>query len=247
MNFSDLLQELDLNYPDALSTANELAAVAFDPQIATADKCWEVIWNKPLFANAEVEIAEKSVSLINPFMENSWETWADELNGVLVTKSQEGTSNGDFTFDNDLARRIREETNIDPHRLFAIRNAAIALKKRAMLHEFPYDDLIIFDTDEQVTKLKEEMEEGWDDLAILHLLVDFGFAVEPDEHLVNTIKFLGLYEAKSNSEEPSAEEIIQINMIVKDFTEKEFGAVSSSSLRTMANILMEISKCGLVG
>ena len=70
-HFLKLHDRLAALHPDAIAEAKALAAATVDPRTATTDDIWRIIWDKPLFANARVNVAKRWVANIEQDMQGA--------------------------------------------------------------------------------------------------------------------------------------------------------------------------------
>ena len=57
--FLEYRVQLYSQFPDAKKDARALGANIVNPHTASADQMWDVLWNKPLYANARSDSVKK--------------------------------------------------------------------------------------------------------------------------------------------------------------------------------------------
>lgn len=72
-HFLALYDRLAALYPDAMHVAKAMAASTLDPRTATPDAIWRMLWDKPLYANARVDVDKRGVATINDAMKGAWQ------------------------------------------------------------------------------------------------------------------------------------------------------------------------------
>jgi hypothetical protein len=223
--FRELRSKLAQQYPDAATEASHLASDVVDPRSADAERIWRVMWDKPLYANTKVSIADRAISLINDVMTGAWRLM-DNADGPYAThRIGPGFRKSSFEVRGVRAKDIVERGHVAPHRLLAIIGAGRALGVRAGRNPFPFADLTRNSIFENVDNLKHEIGFGWGPVTILHFLTDLGLASKPDLHLVRTMKALGLWP-KIKPDNPSMSDAISIAGIVQSLAEGVMGDVS---------------------
>lgn len=238
--FRDLEARLHKEHPDAQVEAEKLASSVASPKDAGAEELWHRTWDKPLFANTKVPIAEKAYRRLLPYMDGAWAHWG-EPNSVQIEHVGKGVAVAAFTHASPLAQEIREQTGVAPHRLYAIQGAAKALRVRSKSSDTPYRDLADQDIAQVLPIMKDELGFGWGHITILHLLTDLGLACKPDLHLVRTIRHLGIALNVSDRRVASLADALVINRAVKELTEDVFGEITPNRLRYMDKTLMDFS------
>lgn len=243
--FRRLERRLGQTHPAARAMAEQLSRDIVDPRIADADAIWRHAWNKPLYANTKVAIADRYVERIEEWMEGGWRTWGDP-HAVLFEKVGKGSSTAAFRAVTANARHIRERTGIALHRLYAIQGAATAIRDRATRLMAPYADLVGRDARVVVMTVQAEMGPGWGHITVLHFLTELGLAIKPDLHLVRTVRHLGMAVDIKDAKVPTLRDAIAINQRVRDLVAALDGDVAPSRLRYVDKTLMDISMFGLL-
>ena len=234
-----LYEKLESEFPKSIQEAIRLAEGIVDPYDSPTDKCWSIIWNKPLFANTKVPIAAKYVKYLEDNQMAAFDEWADE-DTIDILHTGKGSSVTSFEFASDRAKEIRENSGIAPHRLFAIQNGARLLKSRAGRSKYPFSDLSpnISSNKKAFLSFKAEFGKFWGDITVLHLLTDMGLAVKPDLHLVNTVNHL---TGSNYDGVPKLKECLEINEVALSISQNLFGTDSPYDLRITDKVLMEVS------
>lgn len=244
--FRALESELATKFPDAKAEAETLAREIADPRTADADAIWARAWDKPLYAYTKVEIAQAKIGKLMPHMAEAWQHWGTEDSRFRIRKVGKGSSSASFEAATDFALKIRLETNVAMHRLFAIQGAAAALRLRSKNNSAPYADLIESEPEVIVPTVQREMGPGWGHITVLHFLTDLGLGCKPDLHLVRTVRHLGLALDLKDRKIPSLQESVAINRRVRALLEKLDGSFSPGRLRYVDKTLMDISRRGLI-
>lgn len=230
--YFELETRLRRTAPDLIEVAHRLAADVEDPRTATAEACWRHIWNKPLFANMKVATSLKWCEKITPFIDRGWLTWGQST-GVVFRKVGTGIAAEDFAAVTDKAQLVFDVTRIPISRLLGIQGAALALKKRAEVSDYPYAEIFRKDLRSTVAVIKAEMGRGWGDVTVLHFLTDMGAAVKPDLHVKRTVEHLW---------GPDSRDDYEINQLIANLIVEMDGKLTPSRLRYVDKVLMEISR-----
>jgi hypothetical protein len=240
--YRQLYIRLKNNHPEEIYIAEGLAKNIVDPRTASADEIWEVLWSKPLFANARSAVVENNLPMYRDLLSGKWDAMVKADGDYAIIKT--GGGRKDFDLIGGKAQNI-VDNGIARHRLFAIVGAARALAKRSELISTPYAD--VFDTplDNLLTKLREEFGYGWGPATTLHFLTDLGLACKPDIHLVRTMRYLG-YGIDPKRDTATLKECVWLNDIVKKLVPKIKGSFTPAHFREVDYILMRISLRGLL-
>lgn len=239
-----LEQQLSRRFPAAYNEARRLADNVLEPKKATRREIWERIWDKPLYANAKVEFADRWVEQLKPFMGDALMNWGARDGDFCIEKIGPGTAKESYRLSGRLADDILSRTSVARHRLFRIQGAARAL--RAMHEEAPFRPFAQQPLHDVVSEVRAAFGEGWGAITVLHALTDFGLAVKPDLHLVRTCRAIGLLDHLVVSDVPNLKQSLEINRQIVCLCETKFGEVSARNLRYLDKLLMEISRCGLL-
>ena len=240
---AQLLEKMQTNAAELL--AQSLA----DPVTSTADECWAVIWNKPMYANTREPIANRKIAALAPFMIGAWRDWG--LDGGRLKISHAGGRNNVLSFEVAGADHSAiADLKIAPHRLFAIQGGASFL--RALVAEngedSPFRGLATLPLESMVQTVQKSAGRGWGHITALHLLTDFGLAVKPDLHLVRTVRELDLLPDLGVSQVPSWEDALRINGAVNELGKRLYGSsFGPRNRRYLDKVLMEVSKQQLIG
>jgi len=233
---------LKKKHPKVISSARNLSENIVLPATGTAAQCWNVIWDKPIWANMKVEVASRNCQALRKWMPEAWKTWGCPGSDFVISRIGKGIRKESYVVQGKLAKEILGETGIARHRLFAIQGAAGALRARRLRRHHPYADLADIDLGEAVKILKAEMGPIWGPTTILHFLTDMGLAAKPDLHVVRTLKHLGYKLKVRDGAAPSEREAIEINQIVSSLVRAVDGRVKGKRLRYFDNVLMEVSR-----
>lgn len=237
-----LLRELN-----PVREAERLSRSVVDPATATADQCWELIWNKPLFANTRVEYGEKAVEKLRLFMPRAWRDWGESEGAFTISHRDGGNQRDNFNVSGHRAADI-DALGIARHRLLAIQGGARLL--RSLVQEapdHPFKPLTKLELGAMVTRIRTLAGRGWGHITALHLLTDFGLAVKPDRHLVHSVKALGRIRDLPEGNVPSLADALRINEAVDKCGEQIFGdGFGPAQRRYLDKILMELSRQGLL-
>jgi hypothetical protein len=244
--FRSLENELATKFPDARIEAEALGRGIADPRAANADAIWTKVWDKPLFANTKVAIGKAMTEKLGPYMAQAWQHWGADEAEFKIRKIAKGSSSAAFEAVTYLAKKIRQDTNIAMHRLFAIQGAAGALRNRNKKSAAPYADLVDYDPGDLVPMVQREMGSGWGHITVLHFLTDLGLACKPDLHLVRTVRHLGMALDLRDRKVPSLADSIMINRRVRSLVESLDGSFDPARLRYVDKTLMDISMRGLI-
>lgn len=230
-------------YPAKIAEAKLLADKIVDPNGSDANSVWSVLWDKPLFANTRVSVAERWCAQLNPHMAGAWKLWG-QADHFMITKTGRGIQRSSFAVTGQAGEAITR-SGIALHRLYAIQGAARATRQRAASSDKPFEDLPNLELHAAVELLREEFGSGWGPITILHFLTDLGLAVKPDLHLMRTMQhFSG--PLTRNGTGPSFSEAIAVNRAVRVLGNELGLEASPTSIRYLDKVLMEISRQGLI-
>lgn len=246
-----LESNLKSKYPHEIEEAEKLADKIIDPSNTPVEKIWRSIWEKPLYANTRVEVANNWIAKLEPFMRNSLNTWGYEEE-LLIRKIGKTRKNIDFQIIGKLSSKIKD-LNIAYSRLLTIQCAVISL--REMMNNNPYPLAFLMDEPmDQNYPFKKYMKQisfgyGWGAITKLHTMADLGCAVKPDLHVCRTIHHLGMCpEIPTSVENPNLEQSIIVNLACMELLselQKRFPS-EGHRLRSLDYILMRISLCGIL-
>ncbi|TAW11119.1 hypothetical protein [Rhizobium ruizarguesonis] len=235
--FNALIDKIEAHHPDIVKDATELARIVPDAQTATADKCWEFLWDKPLYRWVLTDNAAG---------------WRKRLESVLsepsiwskihASNDFEISKNGNcFKALGKTAIAITE-LNVPIKRLYSIVTAASELHRRAKASKFPFGNLTV--DVETVKKLAQSLGYGWGHVSVLHFLTDIGLACKPDQHLNASCAYLGFPIVKIDA--PTVVEAVSIVNFVRELTSSRWGNANGYNLRYADKCLMEASKRNLL-
>ena len=245
--FLELERLLEEIAPNQIAEAQNLAATVVDPAQADADQIWEVIWNKPLFANMRVDTAIKKYSSLQPLMKNAWQTIGKPNSDFLITQIVRGIAIKNFEIEGARAEKARAH-RVAPHRLFAIQGGANALRARVQAFGTnPYRDLVETPLRKAISKVMGEMGAYWGPITTLHFHTDLGLACKPDLHLVRAVQALCTMHDFDADKVPNLDQCIEICEVVRQLAICLYGASTPARIRYLDKVLMEISRQGLIG
>lgn len=245
-HFRVLEQELSKRFPLAIDGAKALAASIADPETASADDIWTRAWDKPLYANTRVATGHRWIAALKPYADGAWQNWGHDKGEIYFSKVGKGTSAAAFRAETARAEEVRAQTNIPMHRLFAIQGAATAVRERARWRNAPYADLSKTGLERLIPMIQSEMGRGWGHITVLHFLTDLGLACKPDLHLMRAARHLGIAPDLQPRQPPSLMDAIAINQCVQSLVRELDGTFTPRRLRYVDNVLMEISRQGLI-
>lgn len=238
--FLDLESQLREQAPEQIQNAKDYAASITDPEASDADKCWRVIWDKPLFANARVSVAEQIVKEFEPLLSGAWITIGKPDSNFHLKKIGAHKKTADFELQGGLAERLKTKTA--SYRLYAIQGGAVALRHRAEAgRTAPYSGLSKLPVRTIVETIRAEMGLYWGHITVLHFLTDLGLACKPDIHLVRALERL-LGRAVKISKIPTLDEAVAINQEVRNLAVELYGDAAPNRIRYLDKVLMEISR-----
>lgn len=227
-------------HPHSIAEAEALAASTVDVSSADADAIWRVLWDKPLFANARVDVAKRWTASLEPDMHGAWRTWGADT--FMIRQVRPGIRRDSFEIKGDVALDLVARHSIALHRLYRIQGAAIALRARARASQCPLSDIADRSLADTLLTLQAEFGPGWGPITLLHALTDMGLAVKPDIHLVRTVRALGLARGISKRNVPAYRETLRINELVRQFLTDTGGTMTSHNLRYLDKVLMDVSR-----
>lgn len=240
-HFLALHERLAILHPDAILEAKALAATTVDPKTATPDEIWRVLWDKPLYANARVDVAKRWVANINDDMNGAWRILGADPAVFTIRQTRPGIQRDCFEVQGEAAKDFVTRQSVALHRLYRIQGAAKALRARALRHAHPLANIVGRPLSEVIPILQAEFGPGWGAITVLHALTDMGLAVKPDLHLVNTMRVLGLCKGMSDRKVPDFRDAIRINDAVRQLLAAIGQTDSPSNLRYIDKVLMDVS------
>jgi hypothetical protein len=244
--FLALHDRLSAHHPDAIREAETLAATTVDPQTATADEIWRVLWDKPLYANARVNVAKRWVAEIGAEMQDAWRVLGSDPAVFCIHQVRPGVQRDCFGVQGTVAADFVARHRIALHRLYRIQGAARALRQRAARQTSPFADLAGQPLAVSIPTLQGEFGPGWGVITVLHALTDMGLAVKPDLHLVNTMRVLKLSTNISDRKVPDFRDAIRINQDVRSLLKAIGRPETPANLRYIDKVLMDLSRCGML-
>ncbi|WP_145953424.1 hypothetical protein [Oceaniglobus indicus] len=241
-HYYQLIDELAKKSPRSIVEADQLAGEVLHIEEAQAIELWQVIWNKPIFANSTVKGAEGTIAKLKGagFMDDALLEWGTSRKVFLIDKVGNGSARASFVCHGKWFDKQSLLGQIPRHRLYAIQNAAIALRRRTEVRAYPFSDLSANTTAQNVVLLRSEFGAFWGDITVLHLLTDLGLAIKPDLHLVKTVAALRGPTCKGKV--PNTSESLAINNFVHDLLMRVEGKFAPGKLRRMDKLLMEASR-----
>jgi hypothetical protein len=245
--FSSLETRLRQEAPEQIAAAEALSENVVDPATSNADQCWDVIWNKPLYANTRVAIGDRKVKALVSSMRGAWRTIGQPGGDYEVTKIGRGMGAAEFSIRGDRAREIRDRHRVACHRMLAIQGGAVALRRRAMADgHAPYADIAGLSVRDAIMTIRTEMGPYWGPVSVLHFLTDLGLACKPDRHLVRTMSALGMAVDGHWNGVPSLGQSVAINEGVRRLAHELYGTAGAKPIRYLDKVLMEISRQGIL-
>jgi hypothetical protein len=244
--FIALHDRLCAEHPDAIREAKRLAAATVDPRTATADAIWRVLWDKPLYANTRVQVADRWVASVLAEMPDAWRIWGADPKVFAIRHLRPGVQRQNFEVRGNVANDFVTRHGIALHRLCRIQGAATALRARASRSERPFSDIHERPLSDLVPALQREFGPGWGPITVLHALTDMGLAVKPDLWLVRSVRFLNITPGIAADKVPGLADTIRINADVRSLLKATGRPDTSAELRYVDKVLMELSKRGLL-
>jgi|GEM_PF-5072673 len=244
--YQELAKRLQVEYPASVQAAFELSEKVINPERATADQIWQTLWNKPIFANNKVELAENKLEVIKPYLLEAWKSMGEGQGPFSIRRIGPGFKTTSYDVTGQVAKLLVEEHKLAPHRLLAIVNAGRALHQRTLTNDFPFCDLTRRSLTENVEMLRREFGFGWGAITILHWLTDLGLACKPDLHLVRSVRSLGIAGSNFRSGVPTTKDAILISEAVATLANQLKKYSPSTTLRHVDKMLMEFSFRGML-
>ncbi|SFS85093.1 hypothetical protein [Brevundimonas viscosa] len=222
-----------------LAEAERLRDSVVDPATASVEEVWRALWDKPLYAYTRVEVAERGIAALEPWMPGAWEHIGRDP-AVLLISYERRSGKDVYSGEGHLLAKARTNPLIGLHRLYRIQSGAAVLRDWARRYgETPARHLAGEPLRILVPQLKSELGRGWGHITVLHLLTDLGIAVKPDLHLARAVRELGLCDPKVGRV-PSLSQAIRINEAVAALA-GAFGE-GPQALRYTDKVLMEASR-----
>lgn len=237
--FLEYRVQLYSQFPDAKKDARALGANIVNPHTASADQMWDVLWNKPLYANARSDSVKKKVEALKKPLSGAWKSMAEEDGPFKIDRVGPGFAVNSFSVIGTSAKKIIG-FRVAPHRLYAIVGAGRELSIRAEQSATPFADLTFKDLPSILGLLKEKFGFGWGFTTILHFLTDLGLACKTDIHLVRTVRALGIWAGEED--QLNIREAIEVNQIVNALAQKIYRDVTPPRFRELDKNLMDISR-----
>ena len=234
-----------LRHSSALADAERMRDSVVDPRTAGAESCWAIMWNKPLYANMYVAIAERHEEALAPQMTGAWRFIGADPSRYLIRHQGKGNAATSFTLEGTLAIGIRTDRKIALHRMFALQGAANLLRKLVddAGAQAPFRALANLPLDRLISELRVELGRGWGPITVMHMLTDLGLAVKPDLHLVRAVHRLGLLTDIKENGVPSEKDAIRISTAVAKLADQFVGgSATPADLRYLDKVLMESSR-----
>lgn len=245
--FRLLEAELGDRSPEMLAEARSLAAAVADPLSSGVERCWEVTWEKPLYANTKITSANAKRASIAGDMAGAWRTIGLPGSGYEVAWVGKGMAVRSFEVAGDLALRMRSDARIAPHRMFAIQGAAAALRAwHARQPEAPFAFLAAMAPGDRVSTVMSTAGKFWGHTTAMHLLTDVGLCCKADIWLVRTALALGLVPGLRAVRVPTLPEALAITEAVEALAVSLHGGCTPQRLRYLDKVLMELSRQGIL-
>lgn len=226
-----------------LQEAERLAEAVVDPFNASADESWELIWNKPLFANTKVAYGERALDKLSPFMDGAWRDWGHQAGPFVIYHNGGSNKRSNFNVAGSNASEI-DSLKIARHRLLAIQGGANFLRRLVEINpDHPMRPFAELDRGKMIERIQSDAGRGWGHVTALHLLTDFGLAVKPDLHVVRAVKAIGLLTDLAERSVPSLKDALRINDAVDELGKQIYGAsYGPRNRRYLDKVLMELSR-----
>lgn len=224
----------------SLAEAERLRDTVLSPTTASVEEVWRALWDKPLYAYTKVDVAERGIAALEPWMPGAWKHIGRDPAVLCVSYKGRRGKKEVYVAEGRLLTKARTNPLIGLHRLYRIQSGAAVLRDWARRYgETPARHLAGEPLRILVPQLKSELGRGWGHITVLHLLTDLGLAVKPDLHLARAVRELGLCDPKVGRV-PSLSQAIQINEAVAALA-GAFGG-DTQALRYTDKVLMEASR-----
>jgi hypothetical protein len=220
-----------------------LATLPVDPRTASVGQAWRVIWEKPLFANTKVATGCRWINELMPLMEGAWMVWGADPAHFKIIRTGRGRDAGSFDVMGLEAQRVRGATRASIHRLYAIQNAAILLRRMAARSDKPVTRFWTDPLDNLVPDLMRQIGWGWGATTVLHMLADFGVACKPDLHVMRSLRHLGIWT--SPRDQVTTEEALAVNRAIRKMVLRT-GEMTPARMRRVDIELMSLSRHGVI-
>lgn len=241
--FLKLHDELRDKVPDSVECARKLAEFVGDPKAEDPEEIWRVLWDKPLYANVSVNVADDWKAQIGPWMEGAWLQWGGDTDEFRIRRNRLGKKYECFEVVGRKAREIIKRHESFPLvRLYAIQGAAaVMLSYRRLFANLPEFPLV---PEISIRELEDQLGWRWGHTTVMHALTDVGLSVKPDRQLARTVKALNLVPGVPKGVAPTRTEAVKINHGVSDLLDGIRSAGRTDipdGPRYIDKVLMEIS------
>lgn len=238
--------EDSLRAKGCLRDAETLANEVLDPRTASPAQAWQVLWDKPLYANARVKTAKRWKGVLDQHLAGAWRSIGAGGDLLDIARLERRNGRQEFSAEGRLVPIARDgETRIALKRLYSIQGAAEALRHwETTSPDAPARGLADVSLETLIPKLINDLGWGWGHTTVLHFLTDLGLAVKPDRHLVRALRELGLFDGPERPVATRAE-ALEINRVARRLA-AGFGD-GPKALRYVDKVLMDSSRCLLSG
>ena len=214
--FHRLKEDLEVKSSSSVKEAKRLASNwIIEVEQANAEECWKVLWDKPLYSNISVGVANRMRKNLDSIIGKSRSNEAEKpwriLSGLTgafdIVKNGSWKKEESYLIKGALAEELTSKIERNAkRRLYAIHKAAEYLCKRERRYpSFPLHDLITDFGDthsddfnlntwrrniKTLRKCFGASGSGWGEATVCHALADMGLAVKPDIHVTRTMHYL---------------------------------------------------------
>ena len=248
--FLSLHDELKEKFCKSIKEARWLTENTVDPKTECPEKTWNVLWDKPLFANVHVGGGVNWRKQIESEMPGAWRTWG--LDGFRIRKVAPGKKRECFKVHGKQAKEfVERHANIPRHRLYAIQGAAAAM--RSCCRPFAHLPGFPCVSEVNVRELEDIFGWGWGRTTVMHALTDVGLSVKPDTNLARTVRASDLVPGLPENRIPTLAQAAEINRAVFELLDgiRSAGRTDITDIpnphRYIDKVLMDISRQGLLG
>ena len=250
IKFRELEAQFYNERTDAYRDAERRAAIFVPIHRAKPEDIWQALWPKALYVNARQSVGQKWEAALAPEMTEAWKDWGANPDVFKIRHVAPGIKNQCFQTEGAQAEYIQQTSGVSLHRLYKIQSAACALRNRAAIAAYPFDDINLQNAKgfvHHINTLQQEFGPGWGTNSILHFLAEFGEAVRPCTHLMRTMNYLrpgrGLPVDQHLTVKQAAKLNYHVWLLILDLG---YSCIRPSKLRLMDILLSDIAKHGLL-